>query len=421
MILKKKAKAVDSSVAKLKSLNVALRYELAEAKDTLRAIQNGEVDALVVCGKDGEQIFTLKNADQPYRVFVENMNEGAATLSSDGIIYYCNKCFAETLKTPIEELIGSSIYIFISLEEAKKFKNILKSDTKHGSQNSFLFKDKCNKTVPLLISMSSSDINEKDSVSIIATNMTQQVQLKEYEKLAADLSEAVRARDEFISIASHELKTPLTSLLLQSQMQLKMIKSNDPKAFEESRIRNLSQQAALHVTKLNVLVDDMLDISRLKSGGLSIRKQSVDLYELTNKVIKNLSPQLVSAGCKKPYLSGDKTVGLWDPMRLEQVINNLLINAIKYGGPSQIAVHITSSKGWAQCSIIDKGKGIPKRDQLRIFERYERAISANEISGMGMGLYISQQLIQAHDGRIWVKSENGNGSTFYFEIPLGIA
>ncbi len=419
MTVKKKVKRPVRSNAKLISENEALIHELAEAKETLRAIQNGEVDALVVSGQNGEQIFTLKNADQPYRIFVENMHEGAASLSVDGTIFYSNRCFAELLGVPIEDLIGTSIFDFIKAEGVVEFSYLLSSENSHRRSSTFDFTTSKNQSIPFLISMSPSEIGGGNGVSMIATDMTQQIQIKEYEKQSKELAEAVRARDEFISIASHELKTPLTSLMILSQLQLKMIAKNDPKAFEEDRVKDLASKTVAQTERLNILVGDMLDITRLKSGQMSMKKSNTDLFKLCNSAIERLSAQFISSGCKPPLISGTKTMGYWDPMRIEQVINNLLINAMKYGNNSPIVVTISSTNEVARFSIMDHGNGISQIDQSRIFHRFERAISANEISGLGLGLYISQQIIESHNGKIWVNSENGNGSTFYFELPLG--
>lgn len=415
---KKKISPKNTPIQKLRSQNKALKIELEEANETLRAIRNGEVDALVMSGEHGEKIFTLKNADQPYRILVESMNEGAVTLSSDATIFYCNKRFSDILETTIENLIGLSIYNFIKSDEITKFEKVFSLGKLSRGADAFLLKTKKGNPIPIHLSMSYSEINGKAGVCVIATDLTQQIRFKEYEILAVELEEAVKARDEFISIASHELKTPLTSLMLQTQLHKKMIQKKDSNAFDEMKIVKLVEQTEILTKKLSRLVEDMLEITRIKSDKLSIHKVIMDLGKLTNDIINRMDAQLMFAGGKKPITKTSKAVGLWDPMRIEQVISNLLNNAIKYGKGSSIEVTVSSSKGIARFSIKDEGIGISKEDQSKIFKRFERAVHANEISGLGLGLYISQQIIEAHKGRIWVESQIGKGSTFYFELPM---
>ncbi|HXH73509.1 MAG TPA: PAS domain-containing sensor histidine kinase [Bacteriovoracaceae bacterium] len=417
----KKAKPPVTPVAKLKLQIKALRNELDEAQETLRAIRYGEVDALVVNIKQGHQIFTLKDADQPYRVLVENMNEGAVTLSSDGTIFYCNRRFSEYMKLPIKMLIGTPIFAFIKPDELDRFIEIF---TLHRSSkifsDDFFFIFRPGKFIPLRITMSSTQIDDKKGICMIATDLTQQIRQNEYEQISKDLQIAIQARDEFISIASHELKTPLTTLLIFSQMQRKMIAQNDPRAFEEKRVIHIAEKTEALTSKLNVLVEDMLDITKLKSGQLKLVKEKMDLGKLTKAVLSRMSTIFTEAGYEQPKFKNTRAIGNWDPMRLEQVLNNLLTNAIKYGNQTAIEVVVTSSKGYARLTVKDKGEGIMEADQFKIFGRFERAISASEISGLGLGLFISKQIIEAHNGIIWVYSKNGNGSTFSFEIPMGL-
>ncbi len=235
-----------------------------------------------------------------------------------------------------------------------------------------------------------------------------------------ELEEVVQTRDEFITIVSHELKTPLTTLLLTAQLQQRMLKNKDPKALEESRIRRLVDQTEIQTIKLNVLVEDMLDITRIKSGKLNFKKANTDLVKVIRDLIVKMESQFTLAGYAVPSLLGTKAFAVFDPVRIEQVVSNLLINAIKYGSGLPITIKLEDLENLIRVSIEDGGTGISKIDQSRIFNRFERAISANEISGLGLGLFISKQIIESHFGKIWVNSEKGNGSIFKFELPKGL-
>lgn len=405
-------------LVKLQFKMMQLQDELFEANETLRAIRSGEVDALVVNGKNGDQIFTLKNADQPYRILVETMNEGAATLDNEGSIFYCNKRFADVLATQMDAIIGTSIFQFIKFDEQKKFQEVFSNGKNGISSGTFLFENKLGSSVPLYISMSYAEIDGKEGVCIIATDLTQQIRFKEYEVLAKELEKAVIARDEFISIASHELKTPLTTLMLQSQMQNRWISKNDPRAYGETRVKAIAEQTERMAEKLNRLIEDMLDISRIKTGKISIHKEDIDLAKLTEEILERMQPQFISSGSGIPIANLSPALGKWDVLRIEQVITNLFNNAIKYGRGLPIEVTVCANENFARISIKDQGIGIPKEEQHKIFGQFERTANSGSISGLGLGLYISQQIVEAHGGKISVESIKGIGSTFTVELPI---
>lgn len=230
--------------------------------------------------------------------------------------------------------------------------------------------------------------------------------------------DAVQARDEFLSIASHELKTPLTSLKLQAQLHKRAIQKNDPKAYSKETIDFMVEQNEKQVARLTRLVDDMLDVSRIRAGSPTIERESVDLTELIHDVIQRLEDQFRAASYDLPKVTADPVVsGHWDKLRIEQVLINLLTNAMKYGSKKPIEVAIRSNADSVTVSVKDSGLGIAKDMQTRIFDRFERAVNANEVSGLGLGLFITKQIIGAHGGRIWVESELGTGSTFFVVLP----
>lgn len=232
------------------------------------------------------------------------------------------------------------------------------------------------------------------------------------------LHEALRARDEFLSIASHELKTPLTSLKLQSQLFTRSAAKGLESIYEKNHIHQLIDQTHHQVTRLNRLVDDMLDVSRIRTGRLSLVRESFDMCQLTKEILERLQEQLAQAGYDSPLLlECAQAHGVWDKMRIEQVIINLLTNAIRYGQGKPIQIAIEADEHSVRFSIRDNGLGIDPHQQEKIFQRFERAVSANEISGLGLGLFISKQIILAHKGEIWVESFLGQGAIFTFELP----
>jgi PAS domain S-box-containing protein len=240
-------------------------------------------------------------------------------------------------------------------------------------------------------------------------------ELKNYE---LSLKSAIEARDEFLSIASHELKTPLTSLIMQTQLQKRMMSKDDSRAFSKERVSQLIEQFDRLFGRLNRLIEDMLDISRISSGRLNIQKEEFDIFQLTKEVVQRMTGEMIAAGCGRPEISGQSVNGHWDALRIEQVLLNLITNAIRYGKGKPIAIKVMQESEVVKIAVIDHGIGITPENQIKIFQRFERAVNASEISGLGLGLYISEQIIKAHGGKIWVESELGQGSTFYVELPL---
>lgn len=232
------------------------------------------------------------------------------------------------------------------------------------------------------------------------------------------LNNAVKSRDEFLSLASHELKTPLTSLSLQTQTMKRAISKGDPVAYSKPRVDILLEQNEKHVQRLARLVDDMLDIGRMRTGKLTMETEEFDICELVSEVTERIRPQFNAAGTSLTVKHCESTIGRWDRFRIEQVFNNLLTNALKYGSHKPVDLEVYSTKDKVVVRIVDHGIGISKENQIRIFDRFERAISANEVSGLGLGLFIAKEIILSHQGYIGVESEPGEGSTFFFELPI---
>ena len=242
--------------------------------------------------------------------------------------------------------------------------------------------------------------------------------IDEQKKNQKALQEALKARDEFLSIASHELKTPLTSLSLQFQIQKRGMDRSDPNIMSSKRISELTELGEKLVKRLNVLVEDMLDVSRIRTGNLAINKTRINLSEVFHDVLERLRPVFTEENYQIPVFRAEPVTGLFDPGRMEQVFINLINNAIRYGNGKPIDVEMHQNENQAHLSIRDQGRGIPEEMKDKIFDRFERAVDSKEISGLGLGLYITKKIVEAHDGRIWVESESGRGSTFHVTIPL---
>lgn len=245
---------------------------------------------------------------------------------------------------------------------------------------------------------------------------------EEKENLLRKEKEHVAARDDFLSIASHELKTPLTSLKLQSQVMMRSIKRKDPDALSHEKVTALIKQIDTQTTRLTRLVDDMLDISRIRTGRLKMEMEDVDVCELVHDVIERLMPQFQKVIGEGPEVSICQNItAKWDRFRIEQVLTNLLTNAIRYGDGKPVKINVEKLNDQISISVSDQGIGIAPENIEKIFDRFERAgMSASEVSGLGLGLFITKQIVKAHHGDITVESTPGKGSTFKVTLPISI-
>jgi signal transduction histidine kinase len=244
----------------------------------------------------------------------------------------------------------------------------------------------------------------------------------EHARLYRDAREAIRTRDEFMSIASHELRTPLNVMLLQTDGLLRQAKKD-----QDARLSPALERIKRQVNRLGALVESLLDVSRITAGRLSLDLADVDLGGVVAEVVGRLRDDVSRAGATIEILSvpgregvpdRGEIVGHWDRLRIDQIVTNLLSNAIKYGGGKPIQVELSVVDDRALLTVIDHGIGIDKENQARIFERFERAVSSKHYGGFGLGLWIVRQIIQAHGGDISIRSRIGEGSTFIAELPL---
>ncbi|MCP3099166.1 PAS domain-containing sensor histidine kinase [Myxococcus sp. K15C18031901] len=231
------------------------------------------------------------------------------------------------------------------------------------------------------------------------------------------LQEAVRVRDEFLSVASHELKTPLTVLGLRLQAFVRAAQA-DPEGAWMARHGREVQGMLRQVMRLAGLVNGLLDVSRIGTGRLKLEYEQVDLGELVQDVATRHQLEAERAGCTLEVQTRVLTVGTWDRMRVEQVVTNLVSNALKYGAGQPVRLEVWREAERARLSVRDEGIGISPEAQARIFHKFERAVSERNYGGLGLGLYVSRTLVEAMGGVIHVESRPGAGATFTVELPL---
>ncbi|MDI3289730.1 AAA family ATPase [Polyangium sp. 15x6] len=233
-------------------------------------------------------------------------------------------------------------------------------------------------------------------------------------RLYRKTQEAVRVRDEFLTVASHELNTPVTSLRLTLQSIDRAIRSGWPA--DTQAMGKMVERALRQGTRLARLNKALVDVSQLHAGRLPLEREEVDLATLIRNAIDQLKPELSQARCTVDIQDGQHVVGHWDPDRIEQIVTNLLSNAAKFGAGKPIEIFYGENEGIARIVVNDHGIGIDPARQERIFDRFERAASEN-YGGLGLGLYISRRIAEAHGGTLRVQSEPGAGSSFTLELP----
>lgn len=239
---------------------------------------------------------------------------------------------------------------------------------------------------------------------------------EERERLYQQAQSALRKRDEFLAVASHELRTPFTPMRLYMQGLLSALRNPARGASVESWVTKL-ETANARLQRLAKLVEDLFDVSRLADGQMPVRRAPVDLTVLTVEAVDRWKDELARVKCECTLDAPEPVHGCWDGPRLEQVLDNLLGNAMKYGPGKPIHVSLRKHGEHARLVVRDEGMGIVPGDQARIFEKFERAVSEN-YGGFGLGLWISREVVRGLGGRILVDSTPGQGATFTVELPL---
>lgn len=569
---------LQEELERLKAELQAKEIELEEATDIIDAIRNGDVDALVMKSGQGHQLFTLKSADQTYRIFIEQMTEGALTLNRNGNILYANSQFGFLLDFPLEKITGKPFISFVAETDISYFERLLDIAWQNNTKGELKLSGSLGRLVPVQLSLNMLNLDEGLSMSIILTDLTEQkksqrllyqknveleaahaltrkfnlhledtvkLRTKDLEKsisqktliekelrdnqeqltrvletmaegvaiidfhgnptyvnpmakkilgfnknqsisslyndpnwnnvmldgnplpvsehpvtialntgnpvydheigiqpvdgdliyisinaapirdengsIVAGIAtfmdvtqrrKVIQQKDEFISVASHELKTPITSLKASLQL-LKRLSTG----MESDLFHKLMEQANKSMQKVSVLIEDLLNASKFTGGQLHLNKKAVNLYDLVTACCDDFRIE------DEHYITvrGNKDIEVEvDANKIDQVLVNFVNNAIKYAHDSmEILINIERRDHMAKVSVTDKGPGIQPELIPHLFQRYYRADPAGrQYSGLGLGLYISSEIVKKHNGTIGAESEPGKGSTFWFTVPL---
>jgi two-component system phosphate regulon sensor histidine kinase PhoR len=544
---------IEKTAEQLKAEITELQFQLEEANDTLDAIRTGMVDAFVVHGTDGHEIYTLKTADQTYRVWIERMGEGAITLNKDGFILYSNPRFADMAGIPLNDVIGKNLSVFLETDRLQKIDEIIHLNKLSDWKTEAMLVRHDQTLLPVLLTLTAMNLDDGTALSILLTDLSEQKQTEnllkqnnealqearnetlklndelentvavrtrdltvsrehfmllsnniphitwtnlpngevnffnerwyEYTGLSKngriehilqavvhpddveltraryrnaiitgqilelenrylrsdgvyrwhltrstplkneagdilfwvgtatdidDQRKAIEKKDEFISIASHELKTPLTSL----KAYLQLIANFNLEPVPE-RVKSFIGKADSSMNKLHMLVNDLLDFSKIQAGKLDFSQNPVNVNDLVATCVENAKYMFPHHNII--FSPGLNYLVNGNMERLEQVLMNLINNAVKYAPDSrEIILSSSLENGQVKISVTDFGIGLSANQQEKIFERFYRVEDKNYMaSGLGMGLYISMEIIKSHLGTMGVKSKLNEGSTFY--------
>ncbi|WP_409318992.1 ATP-binding protein [Pseudomonas sp. KCJK9016] len=246
----------------------------------------------------------------------------------------------------------------------------------------------------------------------------QEALLQQLQSTQGELEQAVRMRDDFMSIVAHEVRTPLNGLILETQLRKMHLARDNAAAFTLDKMHAMVDRDERQIKSLIRLIEDMLDVSRIRTGKLSIRPSRFDLVQLVDNLLQNFAQQIEAAETEVSFTADGPVEGHWDEFRIEQVVTNLLTNALRYGGKSPIQVRVYREGNEARVEVADRGIGISEENQKRIFQQFERVSAKTVVAGLGLGLFISEQIVAAHGGSIVVESKINEGALFRVCLPL---
>ena len=393
-----------------------LQRRLDEAEETIRAIRSGGVDAFVVEEAHGTRVYTLQSADRPYRLLVEEMQQGALTLSDNGTIVYCNRRFAEVVGRPHERVMGFSFRDFMPRDAQTVFKNLLQKGLAGFSQGESHVQNADGALVPVFLTFNALPPDTGAAVGLLVTDLTTQ---RHHEKLAAlleALKESEIRKDEFLAMLSHELRSPLAPIANAVQL-LGLQRGSESRIQQQARgiiERQLGQ--------LQHLVDDLLEVSRITTGRVQLRREPVAVSGIVEVAVETVRPLIEQRRHELTISLPPEPIWLHaDAARLEQVLVNLLANAAKYtkeGGH----VWLTVQQEGDECvlQVRDTGVGITPALLPRIFDLFtqaERSLDRSQ-GGLGIGLALVQRLTDLHGGKVEVTSTMGQGSEFVVRLPV---
>jgi PAS domain S-box-containing protein len=361
----------------------------------------------------------LRGSEERLRLIVDSVRDYAIfMLDPKGRVLTWNSGAERIKGYTAAEIIGQHFSRFYDEEEVRagKCDRALEVTAREGrieEEGWRVRKDGSRFWASVVITALRNETGELVGFTKVTRDLTQRRKLEEERIRLAQAEEAIRLRDEFLSIVSHELKTPLTGLRLQLESLQHRIDSTDQSI-------TLKLQRASHSSdRLAQLVESLLDVSRFSTGQFVLSREPFDLAEEVTHQLENLTGPAAKAGCELRMNVGPSIVGAWDRVRVEQVVTNLVANAMKYGAGKPIDVSLVQQGAHAVLEVRDHGPGIPGPDFARLFQRFERVGSIRHYGGLGLGLYFVREIVAAHGGSVAASNAAGGGASFIVRLPIG--
>jgi signal transduction histidine kinase len=384
-----------------------LRARLTEAEETLNALRNGEVDALVVRGEGGDKVYTLHGAEEPYRNLVEQMREGAVVLAPSGDILYANARFAALVREPLESVLGGHIGRFMTEADRIEFSALLSSG--NGTSRSRLVASDASATEVYFSLTTTVSSKGTANLSLMVTDVSELFEARNERDRAERDS---HAKNEFLAMLAHELRSPLGAI----RNAVAVLEGLDTK---DCRATRALQVIARQVGSLSHLIDDLLDVERVASGKIRLDRHPLDMAEAVRRAVASFT------GINGTDRLFEVTVDpMWvdaDTVRLDQILANIVTNAVKYTpGGGRIRLSLRGVGGDAVLTVQDTGFGIAPELLPSIFDMFmqgERTLDRAE-GGLGIGLTLVRRLVELHGGTVTASSDGiGHGSTFTVQLP----
>ncbi len=409
-----------------------LRERLEIAEDTIRAIHAGEVDALVVQGSQGKQVYVLEGADRPYRLFVEYMRQGAVRLTREGVIFYANPHVAVLLEKPESVVLGSNLLDYVAPRHHERVAELLRSEEPASIEIQLVRESGRVVHVQFAVSAPAgttligvlTDLTEQRrrkvamarAEALRKSGRTLRRALMARRHAEESLREANQRKDEFLATLSHELRNPLASI----RNALQLLKLEGVTRPETQQARDIIERQVEQTVRL---IDDLMDVSRITRGTLDLRFETFTVADLLQDVQQASRHVIEEHGHEFLLLAPEREVHIrGDRVRLCQVFGNLITNAAKYtpkGGHLELRAVIQDPE--LVVAVSDNGVGIPSDQLAEIFKPFARVDTSIERGqgGLGIGLSLSERIVALHGGSVTARSDGaGQGATFVVRMPV---
>jgi PAS domain S-box-containing protein len=395
--------------------NDELRLRLEEAVATIEAIRGGEVDSLVIEGPRGPRVYALEGASASYRVLVETMREGAATVGRSGTVLYCNRRLAQMLGLPLEQVMGSRLRDHAEPGELDTLDALLGAAWSGQARGELSLRTAGGG--PLRVQLSLGLLAEAEpALCLVVTDLTDVLRAEELRRDQEELREAARRKDEFLGMLSHELRNPLAPILNCAHV----LRHAEPGSEPARHAQAVIERQAMHMSRI---VDDLLDVTRIARGKMELRRAPADLREVVLRAAEDYRVPLDERGIAfRVEVVGQPCWASVDATRVTQLIGNLLHNAAKFtpdGG--EVVISLAACAGAAEIRVRDSGSGVDPALLPTVFDLFVQGDGtlARSNGGLGLGLALVKGIAELHGGSVRVESAGqARGAEFTVRLPL---